>query len=236
MPCIHVRGWSSPAPRTLARDSQADAFGPPDAYNMGADVMAITVERNRDSLTEGNRPRVTSAVWGGLFVIGALMTVLGVVALGAAFLTSLVTAIFFGALLAITGIGEIIAALRVRRREGRPFWLYLLSGVLSTVVGLFVLVYPAAGLAALTLMLAGYFFASGLFHAITSVMDRYERWGWDFLYGAISIVLGIIVMARWPVSAVWLVGTLVGIGILFRGVALMAGSLTLRRALRAVPT
>jgi uncharacterized membrane protein HdeD (DUF308 family) len=83
-------------------------------------------------------------------------------------------------------------------------------------------------------MLAGYFFASGLFHAITSVMDRYARWGWDFVYGAISLFLGVVVMSEWPVSAVWLVGTLVGLGILFRGVALMAGSLTLRRALRDV--
>ncbi len=195
--------------------------------------MAITLERNQES-RPGDRPRVTSTVWGGLFVIGLLMSVLGVVALGTAFLTSLVTAIFFGALLTMTGIGEVIAAFRVRRREGRPFWLYLLSGVLTTVMGLFVLVYPKAGLAAMTLLLAGYFFASGLFHAITSVMDRYERWGWDFLYGAISIFLGVIIMSEWPVSAVWLVGTLVGIGILFRGVALMAGSLTLRRALREV--
>ncbi|WP_164020144.1 HdeD family acid-resistance protein [Pyxidicoccus trucidator] len=194
--------------------------------------MPISIESNQET-RPGNSPRVTSTVWGGLFIIGLLMTVLGIVALGTAFLTSLVTAIFFGALLAIAGIAEIVSAVRVRK-SGGPFWLYLLSGILSTVVGMFVLVYPRAGLAALTLMLAGYFFASGLFHAITSVMDRYARWGWDFVYGAISIFLGVVVMSEWPVSAVWLVGTLVGLGILFRGVALMAGSLTLRRALRDV--
>jgi uncharacterized membrane protein HdeD (DUF308 family) len=194
--------------------------------------MAINIERNPEPAT-GDTPRVTSAVWGGLFVLGLLMAVLGIVALGAAYFASLVTAIYFGAMLTVMGIAEVVAAFRVRR-SGGPFWLYLLSGILSTVVGLFVLVYPAAGLAALTLVLAGYFFASGLFHAVTSIMDRYPRWGWDLAYGAISIFLGVIVMAQWPISAVWLVGTLVGIGILFRGVTLMAGSLTLRRALREV--
>ncbi len=194
--------------------------------------MAISDERRPEILTPDVTPRVNSAAWGGPFILGLLMTILGIVALGAAFFTSLVTAILFGAFLAGAGIMEIISAFRTRK-SGGPFWLYLLSGILSIVVGLFVLVYPAAGLGAMTLLLAGYFFASGLFHAITSVMDRYSRWGWDFLYGAVSIVLGIIVMRQWPISAVWLVGTLVGISIFFRGIALMAGALTVRRVLRS---
>ncbi|MCP3099368.1 HdeD family acid-resistance protein [Myxococcus sp. K15C18031901] len=184
----------------------------------------------RESLTR-DESRVTSAAWGGPFVLGLLVVLLGIVALGASFLTSLVSIILFGALLAVMGIAEIVSSVRMRKAGG-PFWLYLLSGVLSTVVGLLVLVYPAAGLGAMTILLAGYFFASGLFHVVTSLMDRYPRWGWDFLYGAISILLGIIVMAQWPISAVWLVGTLVGIAILMRGIALMAGSLDLRRAMQ----
>ncbi|NTX06727.1 HdeD family acid-resistance protein [Myxococcus sp. CA051A] len=183
----------------------------------------------------GDRSKAASAAWGPPFVLGLLMAVLGFVALGASFLTSLVSVILFGALLAGTGIAEIVSSFRVRKAGG-PFWLYLLSGVLSTVVGFFVLVYPAAGLGALTLLLAGYFFASGLFHVVTSLMDRYPQWGWDCAYGAISIALGVIVMAQWPVSAVWLVGTLVGISILMRGIALMAGSLELRRGLRRIAT
>ncbi|QSQ26234.1 DUF308 domain-containing protein [Pyxidicoccus parkwayensis] len=195
--------------------------------------MAITIERNET--TPGSTSKVPSTIWGGPFILGLLIAVLGIVSLGATLVTSLVTAVFFGAMLTVAGVSEIVAAFRVRKGGG-PFLLYLLGGVLSAVVGLFILVYPKAGLAALTLLLAGYFFASGLFHAITSVVDRYPRWGWDLFYGAVSIFLGIVVMAEWPISAVWLVGTMVGIGILFRGVALMAGSLTLRRAMRQVTT
>ncbi|MFY1830334.1 HdeD family acid-resistance protein [Myxococcus fulvus] len=181
----------------------------------------------------GEGGRAASAAWGPLFVLGVLMAILGLVALGSSFITSMVSVILFGALLAGTGIAEIVSSFRVRK-SGGPFWLYLLNGVLSTVVGIFVLMNPAAGLGALTLLLAGYFFASGLFHVVTSLMDRYPKWGWDFAYGAISIALGVIIMAQWPISAVWLVGTLVGISILMRGIALMAGSLELRRAMRGV--
>ncbi|AGC45500.1 hypothetical protein MYSTI_04202 [Myxococcus stipitatus DSM 14675] len=180
----------------------------------------------------GDGGRMASAAWGPPFILGLLTAILGLVALGASFLTSMVSIILFGALLAGSGIAEIISAFRVRK-SGGPFWLYLLGGVLSTVVGVFVLAYPAAGLGALTLLLAGYFFASGLFHVVTSLMDRYAQWGWDFAYGAISILLGITIMSQWPISAVWLVGTLVGISILMRGIALMAGSLELRRAVRS---
>ncbi|MFP2956568.1 HdeD family acid-resistance protein [Myxococcus sp. 1LA] len=194
--------------------------------------MAFTDERRPEILTPETRPRVNSAAWGGPFVMGLLMTLLGIVALGAAVFTSMVSVILFGAMLAGAGIVEVISAFRTRK-EGGPFWLYLLSGILSVVVGLFVLVYPAAGLGALTLLLAGYFFASGLFHAITSVVDRYPQWGWDFFYGAVSVVLGIMVMRQWPISAVWLVGTLVGIGIFFRGVALMAGAFAVRKVLHS---
>ncbi len=194
--------------------------------------MAFTDERKPEVLNPAVSPRVNSAAWGGPFILGLLTMLLGIVALGAAFFTSLVSAILFGALLGGAGVMEIISAFR-ERKSGGPFWLYLLGGILSVVVGLFILVYPAAGLGAMTLLLAGYFFASGLFHAITSVMDRYPRWGWDFFYGAVSIFLGILVMRQWPISAVWLVGTLVGIGIFFRGVALMAGALTVRRVLRS---
>ena len=86
-----------------------------------------------------------------------------------------------------------------------------------------------AGLATITLLLAGYFIANGLFRCVTSVADRYFHWGWDFALGAISIFLGVIVIGQWPVSALWVVGTLVGVEIFFRGLGLMVAGLDIRR-------
>jgi uncharacterized membrane protein HdeD (DUF308 family) len=112
--------------------------------------------------------------------------------------------------------------------------MFLLGGILSIVVGAMVLARPGAGLVAMTLLLAGYFFASGLFRGITSLVDRYAGWGWDFFYGLVSVVLGIIISAQMPTSSLWALGVVVGVEIFVRGLSIMAGALTLRGAMRQV--
>ncbi|WP_224366067.1 HdeD family acid-resistance protein [Hyalangium versicolor] len=175
--------------------------------------------------------RTRAALWGTPFVVGLLLMVLGLFAFGTATLTSLISIVVFGAMLAASGVLEIVYAFRWR--QSSHFLLYLLGGVLSLVVGVLMLLRPLAGLATVTLLLAGYFFASGLFRGITSLMDRYLGWGWDLFAGLVSIFLGVLVMAQWPISALWIVGALVGAEIFFRGVRMVAGSLELRRGLRA---
>ncbi|OJH37579.1 HdeD family acid-resistance protein [Cystobacter ferrugineus] len=191
--------------------------------------MAITGS-SIDSRTTPQRN--TSGLWGGPFVMGLLLSLLGVVALGAVVATSVASVIFFGSMLVVAGIFEIIHAFRVRKTG--PFLMFLLGGILSIVVGAMVLARPGAGLMAMTLLLAGYFFASGLFRGITSLVDRYAGWGWDFAYGLVSVVLGIIISAQMPTSSLWALGIVVGVEILVRGISIMAGALTLRGAMRQV--
>ncbi|MFY0562948.1 AI-2E family transporter [Archangium lansingense] len=194
-------------------------------------VMAIT-DSNLGSITP--RPRTTASLWGGPFVMGLLLTLLGVVALGAVVLTSLVSVIFYGSMLVVAGAFEIVHAFRIRKKgeKGGPFVMFLLGGVLSIGVGLMLLARPDAGLLALTLLMAGYFFASGLFRGITSVADRYEGWGWDLAYGIVSVALGAIIFAQFPSSSMWALGIVVGVEILSRGISIMAGALAVRGVLR----
>jgi uncharacterized membrane protein HdeD (DUF308 family) len=174
--------------------------------------------------------RGASAVWGGPFIVGLLITFLGALALFSTVVAGLISVFLYGAVLAVVGIAEIVHGIRTRKTG--PFLLFLLGGLLTLVVGMILLVRPGVGLAAITLLLAGYFFANGLFRGITSVVDRYQGWGWDVLYGVTAVVLGIVVLTQWPLSALWLVGLMVGIELLFRGFSLMAGALALRQGLR----
>ncbi len=176
------------------------------------------------------RTRSASVVWGGPFVIGLLISLLGVLALISTWAAGLVSVLLYGAVLAVVGIAEIVHGISIRKTG--PVLLFLLGGLLALVVGVMLLIRPGVGLAAITLLLAGYFFASGLFRGITSVMDRYKGWGWDLVYGITAVVLGIIVLASWPFSALWLVGLVVGIELVVRGLSMMAGALTLRQELR----
>jgi uncharacterized membrane protein HdeD (DUF308 family) len=190
----------------------------------------MAIDPTSSDIRPPTRSRMGSSVWGGPFVVGLLITLLGCLALASIAITSLISVIFYGSLLTVMGVAEIIHAFRVRKTG--PFLLFLLGGVLSIVVGVLVLAWPAAGLAAMTLLLAGYFFATGLFRAITSLMDRYPRWGWDFADGSVCVALGVIIMALWPLSTLWAVGIVVGVGIISRGIALMASSLAVRSVLR----
>ncbi len=191
--------------------------------------MATTTERKRGvgSMEEGRR---AAFAWGTVFTIGLLLFAGGVLCLIAAGITGLASIILFGAFLTGAGVVEIVHGFR--RRGSGQFFLYLLAGLLSLVVGLLFLARPLAGLAAVTLLLAGYFFAVGIFRGVTSLMDRYPGWGWDLLSGAASVVLGIIAVVQWPISSLWLVGVLVGVELIARGATTMAIGLGVRRLQR----
>jgi uncharacterized membrane protein HdeD (DUF308 family) len=112
--------------------------------------------------------------------------------------------------------------------------MFLLGGLLSIVVGALVLMRPDVGLVSLTLLMAGFFFTRGLFRGITAVMDRYSGWGWDFVYGLVSVALGVIIFAQLPYSTLWALGIVVGVEILSRGISIMAAALMARSAMRRV--
>jgi len=164
--------------------------------------------------------------WGVPMATGVLMIVGGLFALLASVLTGLVSVIFLGALLAVVGVTEIVSAFRVR--HGRSFGGLLVGGLLALVTGGLFLYRPFAGMASLTLLIASYMFGSGLFRGITSIVDRYPRWGLDLIYGILAIVLGGFVAASWPVSSLWVLGTVVGVEIIARGFAWVAASWKMR--------
>jgi uncharacterized membrane protein HdeD (DUF308 family) len=176
-----------------------------------------------------NIRREESAAWGGPFLVGLLLALTGIACIVAAFAAGLATVMLFGGFLVVAGVVELVSSARASERKARP-WV-LLEAVLSIVVGVLVLARPMAGLATLTLLLACYFFANGLYRAFTSVADRYPGWGADLAYGIVALFLGIMVFRSWPISSLWLAGTLVGVEILMRGVSLMSAGLFVRRAL-----
>jgi len=176
--------------------------------------------------------REESAAWGGPFLLGLLLVVLGIACVASAYAASLASVLVFGGFLVVAGVLELIGGARVQDRRARP-WVWL-EAILSIVIGILVLARPLAGLATLTLLLACYFFANGLFHGITAIADRHPGWGADLLYGIVTLFLAILVVRTWPVSSLWLAGTLVGVEIIMRGLALISGGLVARRVLHHV--
>lgn len=158
--------------------------------------------------------------WGWCVALGVALIVLGTIALGASTLTTLVSVVFFGWLLLLGGVTHLVHAFRVRRWGG--FFRHLLGGLLGVVVGLMLATRPAAGALSLTLLMAAFFMVSGLFRILAALAVRFPGWGWALFGGAVTLVLGVMVWSEWPVSGLWVIGTFVGIDMIFDGWALVS--------------
>jgi uncharacterized membrane protein HdeD (DUF308 family) len=164
--------------------------------------------------------------WFWFMILGVALVVLGIVALGYVAIASLAAAAVIGVLLLLGGAGEAVGAFWCRGWSG--FFLELLSGVLSIVVGLLFLRAPLNALAALTLLLACFLMVGGVFKIVAAVAYRFAAWGWSLAGGIIDVILGVMIWQEWPASALWVIGLFVGINLLFRGVNWIALGLALR--------
>jgi len=167
--------------------------------------------------------------WLWFVVLGGALIALGIIALGSVVIASLAAALAIGTLLLLGGAAEAIGAFWCRGWSG--FFLQLLSGVLSIVVGLLFLRAPAGALAALTLLVACFLMVGGIFKIVAAVGYRFAAWGWALAGGIVDLILGLMIWQEWPASALWVIGLFVGINLLFRGFNWIALGL----ALRALP-
>jgi uncharacterized membrane protein HdeD (DUF308 family) len=164
-----------------------------------------------------------------LIVAGILALIGGVAAIAVPAIASVTIAIFIGWVLVFTGVSIAIDAFAVR---GRPRWLRLAEAVLGLVAGLCIVIFPLTGTLTLTFFLAAWFFATGVLLLVGTFQQRTRPGVWLMgINGALSLILGILIVAGLPSSADWAIGLLVGINLLFWGIrALVAASLLKRFA------
>jgi len=165
---------------------------------------------------------------GWCIALGLALVVLGIVALGASVVTTLASVILFGWVLLVGGVMQIVQGFRMRRWGG--FLRHLLNGLLGLVVGLLLLGRPAAGALSLTLLMAAFFMVGGLLRIAAVLTVRFPGRGWALLGGVVTFVLGLLIWSEWPVSALWVIGTFVGIDLLLEGWALVMLGTAARRA------
>jgi uncharacterized membrane protein HdeD (DUF308 family) len=165
-----------------------------------------------------------SSFW--LLVLGALLIVVGLVAISSSFIATLATVLMVGILLMVGGAVEIVDAFLGRGWRG--FWMHLLGGIMYLVLGFLFVQRPLAAAAFFTLMLAAAFFVGGLFRIVVALSERFYGWEWVLLNGVITLMLGIMIWREWPEAAFWVIGLFVGIDMLFAGWSLVITALTIR--------
>ena len=101
----------------------------------------------------------------------------------------------------------------------------LISSLIAIFAGAMLALYPLGGIVSLTLVLGVFLVADGVATILLGFATRdwgSHNWVWMLLNGVLDLVLGVAIFAFLPLAAAWVVGTLVGIDLIFGGVALIA--------------
>ena len=167
--------------------------------------------------------------WGWLLALGIVQFITGIIALAVPVVASLFAVFLFAWLLIAAAVVHIIHAFKVRKWPG--FALHLIGGILYAAGGIVIFFFPLGGALTLTLVLATLFIAEGTLRSALAINLRGRQgWAWFLAGGMASIVLGVSLLLGWPASAVWAIGMLLGINLIFSGVMNSSLALTIRRA------
>ncbi|MBL1173502.1 HdeD family acid-resistance protein [Pantanalinema sp. GBBB05] len=160
----------------------------------------------------------TKQSMGGSFLIGALLIVLGILAIALPTVSTLFVETWAAVILISAGAAKLVYAFQTRE-QGGFIWKLLLS-VLYIVTGVMLFLSPLTGILTLTLLLGSFLFTEGVFELILAFRLRPQaNWSWVLFNGIITLVLGGMIWFQWPSNAPWLIGTLVGVSILFTGLS-----------------
>lgn len=168
--------------------------------------------------------------WWWFLVLGVLLMVSGVAALTYPFLASVATVTVLGVALLLSGIATIVASFWAGRWSATL--LQLLVGIFYAVVGFMVMDAPVTATVSLTLVVAAMFIIIGILRSVAALTIRFPQWGWALLSGALTTLVGLVIYKNLPETALWAIGTLVGINLLFDGWYWVMLSLAVRRLAR----
>jgi uncharacterized membrane protein HdeD (DUF308 family) len=169
--------------------------------------------------------------WKAFLIEGIVLVVLGLAAMILPPLASLAVTIFLGWMFLISGAVGLAMTFWARGMPG--FWWSLISAALAVGAGLILLAQPVQGALTLTIVVGAYFLAEGvatIMYALEHRRELSERWQWLLIAGIMDLLIAAVIITGLPGSALWAVGLLVGINLLFGGASLIGVALAARNS------
>jgi uncharacterized membrane protein HdeD (DUF308 family) len=166
---------------------------------------------------------------------GVVIVVLGVLAIAYPVFATLAVDLYLGWLFFFSGVLALVATFAVRHVPG--FWWALVTALLAIVVGLALLLRPAAGIVSLTAILTAFFIVEGAFQAAAALSYREaipHSWGWLLASGIADLVLAAIIISGWPGTVGWTLGLLAGVSLVTSGWAILMVALSARSLVQSV--
>jgi len=164
--------------------------------------------------------------WKLFLVEGIILIILGMAAIIVPQVATFAFAILIGWLFLVSGIVGLITTFWMRHAPG--FWWSLFSAVIAILAGGVLLARPVSGVLSLTFVLIAFFVIEGIVTIMYAIDHRAQlsgRWAWMLASGVVDLILAGIIFAGLPGTAVWALGLLVGINMVFGGTAMIGMAL-----------
>jgi uncharacterized membrane protein HdeD (DUF308 family) len=163
---------------------------------------------------------------------GALLIVLGIMAIGAPFLAAVAVSAVVAWLIVFAGVVHIVLAFHAHG-AGSVIW-RLLVGLAYLAFGGYMIAHPLLSVASLTLVLAGLFVIEGVLNLILYARTRQLHGSsWMLIDGIITLLLGLMIYLQWPSSSLWAIGILVGVSLMISGATRIGMTFAIRKAMSA---
>lgn len=180
--------------------------------------MSISVDAAAEVFREAMRQAVKRhSLW--YLIQGVLLVVAGLLAIIYPVISSVAVVVLLGWLLILSGVVQGIGL--IGAGQVPHFWLQLISVILAVLIGFLFLRDPEQGLMTVTLLLIVFFMMEGMSKVVFALTIRpFPNWGWVLASGLVGIALSIILLASMPVTAMWLVGLLLGLQLVSVGASI----------------
>lgn len=160
-------------------------------------------------------------------ILGVIVLIAGFIAAANLFLATFISILFVGAMMIAGGILEIIHSFGVK--SWGSFFLWFLTGVLYTVAGVLTFYNPLLATAVITLLIAWSLIAAGVFRIWIGIRQRNSSgWGWMIAAGVLTLIVGVIILLRWPINSLWVLGMFLAIDLMFQGLSYITYGLGLK--------
>jgi uncharacterized membrane protein HdeD (DUF308 family) len=179
--------------------------------------------------TEAAVTNALRAHWKFFLIEGIVLLIMGAIAVCVPPIATVAVEVFIGWIILLSGVLGLVMTFQTRGSPG--FGWSLLSALLGLVVGIVLLAWPLSGVLSLTVMLTVFLALEGvasIMYAMAHRRERSSRWELMLVSGIVDLILAGLILAGLPGTAAWAIGLIVGINMLFGGVALIALALQAR--------
>jgi uncharacterized membrane protein HdeD (DUF308 family) len=165
---------------------------------------------------------------GWMMLWGIVMLICGVAAIALPWLSGIGVVIVVAWVLIFSAVSHLFLAFHTHS-VGGVLWQILIALIYGA-AGVFMLMNPLAGLVTLTLVLAIFLLVEAALETALYFQVRGKvNAGWILFDAIVTLILAILIWAQWPSSALWFIGTIIGISLIFSGISRLTLASAMRR-------